>query len=159
MKSTKFITFFLTLSSLFIVLFTGCATVQTWGTYKTEGSYKSNLGGKAEVHGTIRMTEKLNDIVYNNIHHKSADTWGIKTKVTIDSTGKETESDEHGNFNFTDLIPGQYSIIFTDGNNKTKRANILLSSNQSLGLVIYVQRDEYFGTEGKPYPEPHGNGW
>ena len=117
----------------------GCAATQTWGTYQKKSTVETELNGKADLYGTVRMARDLTVISGYSIIKHDPGTYGVITDVRIEPGSIKIKSDISGNFTCKGLEPGKYSIYFKNGMKKEKRTDVTLQPDQQLDLTIYVQ--------------------
>ena len=125
-------------SLLFFVLFTGCATIQTTGTYPVKSEIKSNMSGNSAIYGTVRYVQNFTEVLGFDPYNNSPVTFGEATEVEIEPGNLKIKSDESGNFTVNNLKPGDYSIYYNDMKEKQKRTDVTLLPDQQLNIIIYT---------------------
>ena len=148
MRAGKFPTHFMAGLFLSTGLLTGCAAFPNWfmgaGTYAVATSEEMELGGRGQVHGTLMVADRLSEVMMDT-GKGFPPSLPIRTRVTVQPTGLELETDAQGQFVLPHLEPGSYSIAFTEPAGREIWARFQVNADERLLVMVWVQRDGAYG--------------
>ena len=131
----------LTLGTFIVVYLAGCASMKSWGTNTTTARETKTLNGKAEIIGKVMMAAKVSNTVGTKPDMNVPETIPINTVLWLQDESINTRSDNKGNFMFKELLPGDYTLSFVNGDRKTQSVKLSLKADESLKVAIYSQSE------------------